>query len=258
MYFKIAVIICICIIILLSPFAINAMEVKQSISFYGGIAPELGGSCYSYLQDNTFGTPNVIDNYPNGINGINKLKTGYNTSNVSKLVGLTSGISWKLIVYEFFAFKVSANYFNSVWGGKGTVVFNDGTNDRELKCEYAIEGFDIPVTAGISIPFYNAIRISLTGGFAYAHGTYKNRFESESLFIYKGRFKGNAFPLVVNCEGEYFVNNSFAIMSSLSYYHGKTKSIKDYKQSDLNTDYAPIDFSGYRYVIGISYYFNNK
>lgn len=258
MYFKFGLILLIFITTLFSPFAINAMDVSQAISFYGGVAPELGGSCYSYLQDNAFGTPGVIDSYPNGINGINKLQTGYSTSNISKLLGLTAGISLKIIFQEYFALKVGANYFNSVWGGKGTTVFYDGTNDRLLQCEYSIEGFDIPVTAGISIPFYRDIRISITGGFAYAFGTYKNYFESESQFIYKGRFKGTAFPLVVNCEGEYFVNERIAVTSSLSYYYGKTKSIKDYKQSDLNTDYAPIDFSGYRYVIGLSYYFKTK
>jgi len=247
MFYKILILLCCCAIVLV-PASLPASPFNQAISLYAGYMPSLGGNLYSYEQENTFGSAT-------GIDGINKSLTGFSTAPINRLLGATTGVTFKLVMYDFFTARVGANYFKSVWGGKGKTVYNDGGTDTLLECNYSFDGFDIPVTVGIIIPFYKDMKITFSCGVAYAWGRYKNKFESDAPLAYKGEFKGSAYPLVINTEGEYFVNEKFAISTSLAYYRGTTTVIKDSKKGDGSTDYAPIDFSGYRFILGVSYYF---
>ncbi|MCX8125283.1 MAG: hypothetical protein N3F66_14130 [Spirochaetes bacterium] len=221
---------------------------NQAISLYAGYIPSLGGNLYSYEQEHTFGSAT-------GIDGINKSQTGFSTAPIHRLMGATVGATFKVVMYDFFTARIGINYFKSVWGGKGKTVYNDGGTNRLLECNYNFDGFDIPLTLGIVIPFYKDMKITFSCGVAYAWGRYKNKFESDAPLSYKGHFKGTAYPLVINTEGEYFINEKFALTTSLTYYKGTTEIIKDSKKGDGNTDYAPIDFSGYRFLLGVSYYF---
>ncbi|MEJ5363099.1 MAG: hypothetical protein WHV26_13665 [Spirochaetota bacterium] len=247
MYYKLFIVFCCCAIVLVPVFSL-ASPFNQAISLYAGYIPSLGGNLYSYEQENTFGSAT-------GIDGINKSQTGFSTSQIHRLIGATGGINFKVAMYDFFAIRIGANYFKNVWGGKGKTVYNNAGTDTLLECKYIFDGFDVPLTFGIVIPFYKDMKITFSCGVAYAWGRYKNKFESDAPLTYKGKFKGSAYPLVINTEGEYFINEKFAVSTSLSYYRGTTDVIKDSKKGDGNTDYAPIDFSGYRFLLGISYYF---
>jgi hypothetical protein len=234
--------------IALAPIAVYASPFNQAISFYAGYIPSLGDNLYSYEQQNTFGSTN-------GVDGINKSLSGFNTSQIHRLIGATAGINLKIVMYDFFALRIGANYFKNVWGGEGKTVYDDGGTTRLLECTYRYDGFDIPVTFGIVIPFYKDMKITFSCGIAYAWGRYRNKFESDAPLLYRGEFKGHDYPLVLNVEGEYFIDEKVALATSLSYYRGTTTVIKDSKQGDGNTDYAPLDFTGYRFLLGISYYF---
>ncbi len=247
MYYKLLILLCCCAIVTV-PISSPAVPFNQAISLYAGYIPSVGGNLYSYQQDNTFGSAT-------GIDGINKSLPGFSTATIHRLLGATAGINFKLVISDFFTARVGANYFKNVWGGKGKTVYNDAGTDRLLECNYSFDGFDIPVTFGIIIPFYKDMKITFSCGVAYAWGRYKNKFESDAPLSYKGAFKGSAYPLVINTEGEYFVNDKFAISTSLMYYRGTTNVIKDSKTGDGSIDYAPIDFSGYRFLLGVSYYF---
>lgn len=246
MYYKLLKLLCCCAIALV-PASSPASPFNQALSLYAGYMPSLGGNLYSYEQENTFDSAT-------GIDGINKSQTGFSTAPINRLLGATAGATFKLVMYDFFTARVGANYFKSVWGGKGKTVYNDGA-DRLLECNYSFDGFDIPVTVGIIIPFYKDMKITFSCGVAYTWGRYKNKFESDAPLAYKGAFKGSTYPLVINTEGEYFINEKFAISTTLAYYRGTTTVIKDSNKGDGNTDYAPIDFSGYRFLLGVSYYF---
>lgn len=246
MYYKLLKLLCCCAIALVTASS-QASPFNQALSLYAGYMPSLGGNLYSYEQENTFDSTT-------GIDGINKSQTGFSTAPINRLLGATAGATFKLVMYDFFTARVGANYFKSVWGGKGKTVYNDGA-DRLLECNYSFDGFDIPVTVGIIIPFYKDMKITFSCGVAYAWGRYKNKFESDAPLAYKGVFKGITYPLVINTEGEYFINEKFAISTTLAYYRGTTTVIQDSNKGDGNTDYAPIDFSGYRFLLGVSYYF---
>ncbi|MGQ9842847.1 MAG: hypothetical protein ACUVRK_04705 [Spirochaetota bacterium] len=246
MYYKLLTLLWCCAIALV-PASSLASPFNQALSLYAGYIPSLGGNLYSYEQENTFDSAT-------GIDGINKSQTGFSTAPINRLLGATAGVTFKLVMYDFFTARVGANYFKNVWGGKGKTVYNDGA-DRLLECSYSFDGFDIPVTVGIIIPFYKDMKITFSCGVAYAWGRYKNKFDSDAPLAYKGAFKGSTYPLVINTEGEYFINEKFAICTTLAYYRGTTTVIKDSKTKDGNTDYAPVDFSGYRFLLGVSYYF---
>ncbi|MGB4270186.1 MAG: hypothetical protein WBK20_13540 [Spirochaetota bacterium] len=247
MYYKLIIILLCCAIAPGIAFA-QASPFNQAISLYAGYIPSLGDNLYSYEQENTFGSAT-------GIDGINKSQTGFSTATIHRLIGATAGLTFKVVMYDFFTARIGAHYFKSVWGGKGKTVYDDGGTDRLLECNYSFDGFDIPLTLGIVIPFYKDMKITFSCGIAYAWGRYKNKFESDAPLSYKGQFKGSAYPLVINTEGEYFINEKYALTTSLVYYRGTTEVIKDSRKGDGNTDFAPVDFSGYRFMFGISYYF---
>ncbi len=232
------------------PAALTAAPVNGALTLHGGMMPSLGGNLNSYSQTS------APINSTNGIDTINNSASGFDTSPVDRLLGASVGITFKVTFYDYFHMRIGGNYFKSVYGGTGKTVYDDG-GDRILKCEYAMWGYDIPVTVGLTIPFWKDMKISFSTGLAYAYGVYTNKFESDAPLEYEGEFKGWALPLVIHLEGEYFLTRQLALFTSLSYYNGSTNVLADRKQDDdaANKDYASIDFTGYRYNLGISYYF---
>lgn len=234
------------------PAALTAAPVNGALTLHGGMMPSLGGNLMSYEQGDTFGSAT-------GIDGINNSASGFDTSPVERLLGATAGITFKATFYEYFHLRVGYNYFRSVYGGTGKAVYydNDTTANQLVKCEYSMWGYDIPVTVGLTIPFWKDMKISFSTGLAYAYGVYTYKFKTDVPSEYEGEFKGWALPLVIHLEGEYFLTRQLALFTSLSYYNGSTNVLADRKQDDdaASKDYASIDFTGYRYNLGISYYF---
>lgn len=236
---------------------IHSDTISVSSGLYLGYMPSMGGNLDSYTQQTYFNTNS-------GVDGINKSMSGYNTSNIDRLTGAFGGVEIKAIFYDYYLLRVGANYGMSVMGGKGKTVYNDGTT-HSLKCEYTFREYDFPVTIGLSVPIWKDSRISLSCGTAFASAKYENKFESDSLAApfaaqrkIKGSFSGWALPLVVIIQGDYFVSPEVALTSTISYYKGATKVIKDSSDDDGNVDFASIDFTGYRFSLGVSYYFYSK
>jgi hypothetical protein len=227
---------------------VNAEKVSISSGLYGSYMQSMGGNLDSYNQ-HYFGSNS-------GIDGMNRSMDGYSTSNIDRLTGVFAGFDVKAIFLDYYLVRIGANYGMSIIGGKGRTVYNDGA-DHSLKCEYSLTQYDFPVTIGLSIPFWKDSRISVSCGTAFARATYENKFESDTLDL-KGNFTGWAFPLVVLIQGDLFIAPEVALTSAISYYKGRTKVIKDSSDNDGNVDFASIDFTGYRYSLGVSYYFYSK
>ncbi len=237
---------------------LSAEKVSVSGGFYGSYMSSMGGNLASNTQETYF-------NSNSGIDGINKSADGISTSNIERLTGVFAGLDVKAVFLDYYLLRVGANYGMSVYGGKGKTIYNDGT-DHSLKCEYSLKQYDFPVTLGLSIPFWKDSRISVSCGTAFAWASYENKFESDSAAApfsatqdtIKGKFTGWAFPLVVLIQGDIFVMPDVSLTSTISYYKGRTKVIKDSKDSDGDVDFASIDFTGYRFSLGVSYYFFSK
>ena len=238
------------IIAFILPASLAAARVNYAMTLHGGMMPSLGGDLMSHEQGATF-------NSSTGIDGINNSASGFDTSPVDRLLGASVGLTFKVTFYGYFHMRIGGNYFQNIYGGTGKTVYDDGGTDRLLKCEYSMWGYDIPVTVGLTIPFWKDMKISFSTGLAYAYGEYTNKFESNAPLEYKGKFKGWALPMVIHLEGEYFLTRQLAAYTSLSYYNGSTSVLADKKDDDAsgNTDYASIDFTGYRFNLGVSYYF---
>ncbi len=233
---------------------------NYSVGIYGGFMPSMGGNLNSSVQEQNFNTRN-------GIDGINKTSSGINTSTIERLFGVTGGIEIKGVFYDYFFARLAANYTRSVYGGTGKTVWDTpagGFTPESLKCTYIMTAYDVPFTVGLSIPFWQDVKISFSCGLAFAYGIYENKFESATTAIppggtkSEGGFKGYTFPLVLMVQGEYFLTDVITLTSSLVYYKGATDTIKDEKKSDGIVDFAPIDFTGYRFSLGVSYYFYSK
>lgn len=246
------------IFIFISGMRIAAAEtVSVSGGIYGSFMQSMGGNLQSYNQENYFGSSS-------GIDGINRSMDGYSTSNIERLTGVFAGLDVKAIFFDYYMLRVGANYGMSMTGGKGKTVYYNGAY-YNLKCEYSLKQYDFPVTLGLSIPFWKDSRISVSCGTAFARATYENKFESDSTSApfsltqntIKGKFTGWAFPLVVLIQGDFFIMPEVSLISTISYYRGRTKVIKDSSDKDGNVDYASIDFTGYRFSLGVSYFFYN-
>lgn len=233
---------------------------NYAVGFYLGYTPSLGGNLNSYSQMASFQSRN-------GIDGMNRSLSGFTTINIDRLLGGFAGMEAKGLFYDYFLVRLGANYFYSVWGGKGTTVFERAATYYLLDCEYTFQGYDIPLTVGLCIPFWKDMKISFSCGFAFAYADYENNFKSATYttpFDYSGSFKGWALPLVILVEAEYFISPKLAVSSSLSYYKGSTDVIRDRTRSETavpaigsQVDFAKIDFTGYRISFGLSYYFNS-
>jgi len=253
------------ILLYLFSFPLYALKTNLSLGMYCGFFPSMGGSLNSHVQEEYF-------NSNNGINGMNRRMTGYNTSDLKRLLGAFGGLGIKTIFDDYYLLRIAVNYCTSFYGGEGSTIFTtDHLNYYLLKCQYSMVEYDIPLTVGISVPFWKDIKISLSYGIAFAYANYENSFKSNTYtdpFERKGSFKGWTLPMVMLLEGDYFITEKFAIITSLSYYWGSTKILKDSKKSDTTgfdldvdnegegiEDFARIDFTGFRFSFGFSYYF---
>ena len=239
---------CIVVLVLLA-LPLRGWGASYAAGAYGGFAPSLGGDLHTAQYYSEFQSHN-------GIDGMNRSMEGYDTGRIDRILGVTCGMLFKTIFYDYYQVRIAMNYTWGYFGGSGKTVFDDGGTTRLLDCEYSFWEADIPVTFGISIPFWKDIRIAFSCGLAYAYADYSYRFESSTGQQWKGSFAGWGLPLVIILEGEYFVTENVAASTSLVYYKGSTKVLKDGSDAG-GTDFARIDFSGYRYSLGVTYYFGS-
>ncbi|GEM_PF-448847 len=243
----------------------RAAPVDYAVGIYGGFTPSFGGDLHSYNQEKYFHSNS-------GIDGMNRARDGMSTSVIERLIGATAGIELKGIFLDYYFVRFAFNYTRSIYGGSGKTVFTpDGTNYYRLSCTYSLSMYDVPFTVGLSIPFWKDMKVSLSGGVAYAYVMYENQFKSSETtppFERKGVFKGWGLPLVIIAEGEYFISPKLSLNAALSYYNGTTEVIKDDKDTDISgpdlnndgstpdaaVDFSRIDLTGYRFTLGISIY----
>lgn len=241
------------LVILLAGFPLFAEKLTFSAGVNAGFMPSMGGNLDSLSQE-------LYYDSSSGVDGINRKMDGYSTSEIDRLTGAFFGFDFNVFFFDYFIVRTGFNYGMSVYGGKGKTVFYSPLPDDDyflLKCEYTFRQFDVPLTAGVCIPFWQDAKISIACGAAYANAKYENKFKSEDTavpFERKGRFKGWGIPLVVQIQGDYFIAEKVALTTSISYYRGESKLIKDSSKNDGDTDFASIDFSGYRFNLGVSYY----
>ena len=239
---------------------LSAKKVNYSIGANTGFAPSLGGNLDSTSQQLYF-------NSDSGIDGMNRSMEGMETKKINRLFGITGGFEFKTIIQDFYLIRLGANFSKGILGGEGKTVIPDGTGYYyTMECKYSFYEYDVPLTIGLAIPFWKDMMISLSCGTAFAYAEYKNEFISEDTypdpFERKGEFKGWGFPLVVIIQGEYFFLTNASITSTISYYNGSTEVLKDSYDKDTEgfggqgaVDFAAINFTGYRFTFGISYYF---
>lgn len=232
-------------IIMPLPLAAAGATANFALSIYGGFAPSLGDDLQSTYQYYAFETSS-------GIDGLNRSADG--TSSIDRLMGLSGGFAFKMLFLDYYQIRIAGNYTRSMSGGEGTSMFNNA-GDHTVECEYSFLMYDAPVTFGLSIPFWKDVKIAFSCGIAYAYATYRNEFLVDGTTVIKGEFTGWGLPLVILLEGEYFVTEKVAVTSSLMYYRGSTKLIEDDTTSDGITDFAKLNFTGYRYNAGVTFYF---
>ncbi|MCX7678329.1 MAG: hypothetical protein N2316_03840 [Spirochaetes bacterium] len=228
------------------PKKLFSVPLNYAIGGYLGIAPSLGCDLQSMRQYYFY-------NSQSGIDGLNRTQEGYETKNGDRLLGLVGGISGKILIFENYQFRIAFNYASGILGGEGTTLY--GSTPDLLEFRYSFRTIDIPFVFGIVIPFWKDIKVSFNCGTAFAYGWYTNSFTENGVTTYKGKFSGKAFPLTILLEAEYFITDKLAVTSSLSYYRGSSKLFTDEYDEDGDVDYARLNFSGYRYSIGVMYYF---
>jgi hypothetical protein len=233
------IIISITLLLLLIPFGVYADSPEIGVGFYAGLAPAMGGSMNTYVQNTTLGVGS-------GIDGINRDMSGRDTGEVKRLLGVAGGVEGKVIVLNYLMIRLGANYLKGFYGGKGKTL---DLSDELVTAKYSMWAFDFPLTVGLSIPFWKDVRISISGGIAYAYGSQSTSFKSTTL-DQSTSVKGWAMPLVFILAGDHYLSNTLSLTSTISYYKGASKVKKD------NSDYARVDFSGYRWTVGFSFYFN--
>ena len=218
-----------------------ASTFDTSISVNLGIIPNMGNNLSSYYQKNDL-------NIENGIYGINRSKSGLTTSTIKPLTGTFIGTELKGTAFDYLILSIGINYGQSILTGSGTSLDN---SDNIMSVSYSMWLIDIPITAGISISFWEDTKVSFQSGIAFSYGNYKNSFTSSTV-NQNGSFKGLGTPIITKITGEYYISKNITISSSLSRYKGATQVLKN------NNDYAKIDFSGYRFSFGASYYFKTE
>jgi hypothetical protein len=237
---------------------LSAEDFSISGSAFCGFIPSIGGNLNSRTQEIYFGSNS-------GIDGMNRSMDGYNTSKIERLTGINFGLGLRAIFYDYFLAAAGVNYSMSVFGGKGNSVYYDGAGYNPLKCEYSFREYDFPITIGLSIPFWKDVRASVSCGTSIAYAEYKNKFESTattdpfaSQRSISGSFSGWAFPFVVIVQADYYIRPELSLTSAIYYYKGATKVLKDKADDDGNIDCASIDFTGFRFNLGVSYVFYIK
>ncbi len=237
---KIKIIISVLILLLLRPPGANADYPEIGFGIYTGLAPAMGGSMNTYIQEMTLGVES-------GIDSINREMAGRDTEEIERLLGVVGGFEGKVIVLNYLMIRVGANYLKSFYGGKGKTL---DPADDVVAVKYSMWACDFPLTVGVSIPFWKDIRISLSGGIAYAYGSQSSSFKSATL-NQSTSVTGWALPLVFILAGDHYLTNTLSLTSTISYYKGVSRV-----KSDSGPDYARVDFSGYRWTLGFSFYFN--
>jgi len=229
----------------------RASTVELSFGLYGGFMPSAGANCHSSDQELYF-------NSASGLDGINKKLSGYSTKTIDRLTALSGGLRLRAFFFENFFIAVSGNYTQGVAGGRGTTVYNStpaaSPTPTRLKCRYTISFFDAPLTAGIALPFWKDVKILLGGGVAFARGQASNKFESAAFGKREGSFSGWGYPLVLSLEGEYLLSDTVSVGAGIAYYHGGSRTLRDGMGHD-GVDFMKIDFTGFRFTAGVSYYF---
>jgi hypothetical protein len=242
------------ILICATPLAAATMNYAAGFSF--GFTPSFGGNLHSSTQESAFQSRN-------GLDGMNRELSGHDTTEIKRLFGVSGGLEFKAILFDYFLMRLGGNYTMSIYGGSGKTVFlpNGAAPETDVTCSYCMWSYDIPLTVGLIIPFWKDVKLSFSCGLAFAYGGYDNQFKG-STFDMKGSFTGWALPLVILVQGEYFLGERLALNTSLAYYKGATETIRDGKRTDTmgaltagEVDFARIDFTGYRFSIGLSYYF---
>jgi hypothetical protein len=224
-----------------------------SVGMQAGFMPALGGNLHSSTHES-------IGVY-NGIDGINKSLDGYDTSTIDRLLGAGGGIEIRATFRDYFFARLAGNFTMAAWGGAGTTIYDTpavGFTPELLECSYSMYVIDVPLTAGLAVPFWKDVRIAFSVGAAFAYGNYKNSFRPESGGDLKGKFRGYGFPLVLLVDGDYFLSEKLSITASLAYYKGSTDIRKDRYRTDGDTDFARIDFTGYRFGMGASWHFYSR
>ncbi|HPI91426.1 MAG TPA: hypothetical protein PK859_19120 [Spirochaetota bacterium] len=229
------------LIALLLPSPLFAINTAVSLGAHIGLAPDMGGNLQSRVQRTELG----VDN---GIDGINRSMDGVKTEKINKLLGAYGGMDFKVVFAKYFLFRLQTNFVMNFFGGTGVTL---DQSENRLTAKYSLWIVDIPVGLGVSVPFGDIVRISLCGGVAFAYGSYSNSFKSSTVNS-SATFETWTFPWLIMLSGEYFFREDIAITTSLAYYQGSSDVIKS------RSDYAKIDFSGFRWNIGFSYYFIKK
>ena len=219
----------------------HAIDTDVSLGAHFGLAPSLGGDLHSRFQETVLGVSN-------GIDGINRSMPGIKTDKAERLLGAYGGIDLKAVFIKYLMIRLQANFTMNMIGGTGSSL---DLSENKLRVRYTMWAVDIPFCLGASVPLGRSVRISLCGGVAFAYGNYSNSFKSSTVSS-SAEFEGWTFPWVIMLSGEYFFRKDIAIISSVVYYHGATDTIKS------GSDFAQIDFTGFRWNIGFSYHFFNQ
>ncbi len=248
------------LLLILTQTPLAAKKANYSIGANIGFAPSLGGNLES-LNQQIYGFST-----DGGIDGTNRSMEGMETEKIYRLFGFTGGAEFKTIIQDYFLIRLGASFSKGVFGGEGKTVITDGAGYYTMDCKYSFYEYDVPLTIGLAIPFWKDAMFSLSCGTAFAYAKYTNEFVSDDEypdpFERKGVFEDWGFPLVVIIQGEYFFLTNASLTSTISYYNGSTEVIKDSYDKDTEgfggqgaVDFARINFTGYRFTFGISYYF---
>ncbi len=225
-------------IIIFQSSILTAYTFKSAVSLNLSIMPNMGNNLSSDFQKNDL-------NVNNGIFEINRSKTGISTTTIKPLSGYFIEAQIHGLTLDYLILSIGANYGQNLFSGSGKSL-DDSDNIMDVKYSMWLVG--IPLTIGLSIPFWEDTKVIFTTGISFSYGTYSNSFSSATV-NQKASFTGLGIPMVTKIAGEHFISKDIAISSSLSYYNGATTVIKN------QGDYAIIDYSGYRFSFGISYYF---
>ena len=212
-----------------------------SLILKGGFAPEMGGSMHTGWQ------AEHLDVY-DGINDINRSKSGISVSTVEKPVGAVAGAEARYTGDAIY-FKSGAGIIYSSSGGKGSTVHDFGSGDEKVDVNYSLWFYYIPFTAGVIIGFWDEARIYAGGGAAYAYGTFSSSFKSDSI-EYEASFSGYGIPLVAEFGCEYLFARNAALSCNVTYLYGKSGVIEN------GTDYTRIDFSGFSFTAGLVFFYD--
>jgi len=218
---------------------VYAIPVDLSVGGYAGYIPCMGGDLHSRIQETSMGSAN-------GVYGINRSQDGKKKKKIYPLTGFNAGADFRAIFYDFILLKLGLNYTLSFTGGEGKTL---DLSENITSVKYSMWYVDVPLCLGIVLPFWKNAAVSVAAGFSFAYGVYSNKFQSATPLNSSGTFENWTFPVVIILNGEYFFTDHISINSSISFYKGITDVSKS------GTDYARIDFSGYRWTIGASYHF---